>query len=563
MTGKNRDRRRRFYKWATATAVVVSWVALPVLAGTLDDPYRSDPLGLVAHYDMTSDIATGSDSYEVWVCDPVGRAPESDDEIVVGAVRLLDDLTGSYWTTVSTGKYRVSFEPGGVVSAGHPRGCVGAARERSAGEQAAALVFSRTLYPSVGFSGWGTTGVWCYDSTRLWWCRTAFPTNGRYAIVEMSVTWGLSLSGTVHEMGHTFGMPHSFTGLLSVGDPRREYDNLMDVMSGGGQFVAALGTIAPNRYAAGWFGASSVRVFGGGTERVVLDSAPSSAGVQMLVVPSGTVGVWLGLGARTFSAFDQVPKEGVEAYVIDQTGEACGQAEGVCWGPHRRTAPFPVSEGNRLAHVLGPGEGLVWNGVTVTVEGRSGGEFTVLVTDGTTDWFVDDNGNTHEQDINRIAQLGITQGCSTNPPRFCPDQSVTRAEMATFILRTLNMNPTANRTLTFSDVPEGKWYADYVHAFAETGVDMGHNGMWRPTEPLTRLEMAQWLTTAFGHINPTAPTGLFADVEQGHWATVEGLYHTQITRGCSTSPLRYCPDQPVTRAQMASFLTRTLNTRPK
>ncbi len=44
------------------------------------------------------------------------------------------------------------------------------------------------------------------------------------------------------------------------------------------------------------------------------------------------------------------------------------------------------------------------------------------------DHFVDDEGNVHEENINRLAQSGMTPGC--NPPegdRFCPDDVVTRA----------------------------------------------------------------------------------------------------------------------------------------
>ena len=558
------ENRWRVWSRATATAALVALFAAPAFADTLDDPYRSDPLGLIAHYDLTSELAAGSGGYEVWICDPGGGATKSDGETVNAAADALTSLVQPYWAAVSGGAYQVFFEPGGVIPAGHSRGCVTAAAELSAGQQDAALVFHRTAYQTVGFSGWGTPGSWCYDRTRYWWCQTAFPANSRYALVQMSVGWGMFLSATVHEMGHTLGMPHSFTGLLPSGHPAREYDNPMDVVSGGGQFVAALGTVAVNRYAAGWIDPSSVRLFEGGTERVVLDSDPRSDSVQMLVVPSDTEGVWLALNARTVSVFDQVPEEGVEAYVIDQTPGACGQTDGVCWGATRRTIPYPTSNTDPLAHVFQPGGQFTWNGRTVTVDSRSGETFTVTITDGTVrDRFVDDDGSSHEAAINLVAALGITRGCATNPPMFCPDQPVTRAEMAAFVLRALGAgDPAPARTFTFGDVPAGKWYVDYVHAFAETGIDEGRDGLWRPEEPLTRLEMAQWLTAAFGHITPADPIGIFADIGEQHWTTVEGLYRAGITRGCSTTPLMYCPDQPVTRAQMASFLTRTVNTQP-
>jgi len=57
-------------------------------------------------------------------------------------------------------------------------------------------------------------------------------------------------------------------------------------------------------------------------------------------------------------------------------------------------------------------------------------------------------------------------------------------------------------------------------------------------------------------VRPT--TAVFADVPVGHWARgpIEAMYREGITAGCDTSPLRYCPDSVVTRAQMAAFICR-------
>ena len=52
--------------------------------------------------------------------------------------------------------------------------------------------------------------------------------------------------------------------------------------------------------------------------------------------------------------------------------------------------------------------------------------------------FIDDNGSIHEPSIEAIAAAGITLGC--NPPdndRFCPDDPVTRGQMAAFLHRAL------------------------------------------------------------------------------------------------------------------------------
>ena len=52
--------------------------------------------------------------------------------------------------------------------------------------------------------------------------------------------------------------------------------------------------------------------------------------------------------------------------------------------------------------------------------------------------FVDDDDSIFEADIERLAAAGITKGC--NPPtndRFCPDGTVTRGQMAAFLVRAL------------------------------------------------------------------------------------------------------------------------------
>ena len=53
--------------------------------------------------------------------------------------------------------------------------------------------------------------------------------------------------------------------------------------------------------------------------------------------------------------------------------------------------------------------------------------------------------------------------------------------------------------------------------------------------------------------------GIFIDVPINHWAAdwIEQLFNEEITGGCSSNPPRYCPDDAVTRVQMAVFLVWT------
>ena len=178
--------------------------------------------------------------------------------------------------------------------------------------------------------------------------------------------------------------------------------------------------------------------------------------------------------------------------------------------------------------------------------------------------FIDDDGNIHEPDIEAIAALGITLGC--NPPlndRYCPDRTVTRAEMAAFLIRAVdeesNLAPYIG---LFPDVPNGVWYAPYVERLFTLGITQGFNdGTYRPDEAVNRAQMAAFLVRAFDQLDLLGtPTGLFSDVDPDAWyaAYAEVIYSLDITRGCAINPLEYCPLDPVRRDHMASFLARSL-----
>ena len=57
-----------------------------------------------------------------------------------------------------------------------------------------------------------------------------------------------------------------------------------------------------------------------------------------------------------------------------------------------------------------------------------------------------------------------------------------------------------------------------------------------------------------------AQTVVFADVPAAHWAysSIIKIYEAGITSGCGSSPLSYCPENAVTRAEMVVFLERSI-----
>lgn len=166
--------------------------------------------------------------------------------------------------------------------------------------------------------------------------------------------------------------------------------------------------------------------------------------------------------------------------------------------------------------------------------------------------FVDDDGSFHEPDINAIAAVGITTGCG--PSLYCPNSAVTRGEMATLLTRALKLTPVA--TGPFNDIA-GNIHAGNINAIAAVGITTGCAvGAFCPNQSVTREEMASFLVRALSL--PPSSSNPFSDVAGGvHAAAIAAIASAGITTGCA--PARYCPTSPVTRAQIATFLTRALS----
>jgi len=166
--------------------------------------------------------------------------------------------------------------------------------------------------------------------------------------------------------------------------------------------------------------------------------------------------------------------------------------------------------------------------------------------------------------VETIFQLGITGGCSGG--NYCPGNPVTRAQMAVFLLKAkygAAYTPPAC-TGVFGDVPCPGPFTNWIEDLAAKGITGGcGSGNYCPGNTVTRKQMAPFLMkTLYGSSHTPAPcTGIFTDVACPGTFTnwIEELYGLGVTGGCVASPLQYCPDNPNTRAQMAVFLVKTFN----
>lgn len=177
---------------------------------------------------------------------------------------------------------------------------------------------------------------------------------------------------------------------------------------------------------------------------------------------------------------------------------------------------------------------------------------TVLPPGGT---FQDDDGNIHEGNIEAIHAAGVTQGCS--PTQYCPTPPLTREQMAAFLDRSLTLPTTAQDH--FSD-DDSSPFEDSINRVAAAGISLGcAPGRFCPGVAVTRAEMASFLARALAL--SASPTDHFTDDDGSPFeADIDSLATAGVTLGCDAS--RYCPQGAVTRAEMASFVARSLGLDP-
>jgi spore germination protein YaaH len=166
-------------------------------------------------------------------------------------------------------------------------------------------------------------------------------------------------------------------------------------------------------------------------------------------------------------------------------------------------------------------------------------------------WFTDIVFNQFRSDILWIAERGITAGCGED--LFCPNSSVTRGQMAAFLVRALRL-PAASRDYFTDD--EGSIFEDAINRLAAARITGGCSGTrFCPGSAISRGQMAAFLVRAF-HLGPP-PRDYFTDDERSLFeGDINRLAAAGIASGCGGS--RFCPGSAVNRGQMAAFLRRAL-----
>ncbi len=116
----------------------------------------------------------------------------------------------------------------------------------------------------------------------------------------------------------------------------------------------------------------------------------------------------------------------------------------------------------------------------------------------------------------------------------------------------------SSRTVIYSDVPSALWSAPWINQLGIDGIALPcETNKFCPDKIVTRADLAIMLGRAkYGPTIPSYTSSVFSDLPltspAGPWA--QKLYTDKITSGCNASPLNFCPNNEVTRAQLAVFL---------
>ena len=179
--------------------------------------------------------------------------------------------------------------------------------------------------------------------------------------------------------------------------------------------------------------------------------------------------------------------------------------------------------------------------------------------------FVDDDGNLHEGNIEAIAADGITTGC--NPPtndRYCPATTVTRGQMAAFLVRAADLPATGT---DFYHDDDASVFENDINRLAAAGITKGCNPPAKdhfcPDSKVTRGQIAAFLVRAFAYIDDGGGDLFIDDNGSIFESDIDKLGTAGVTVGCNPPANdRYCPTDNVRRDQIASFLARALDLDP-
>lgn len=179
-------------------------------------------------------------------------------------------------------------------------------------------------------------------------------------------------------------------------------------------------------------------------------------------------------------------------------------------------------------------------------------------------------GASYESAVSWMISSGITRGCDER--LFCPDSDTSRQQFVTFLWRSAG-RPSASRSGSdaFVDVAEGSYADEAIGWAVETGITTGcvsgapgGAGWWFcPTDPVTRAQVATFLYRFVGRSRDPGPGGEsgFVDVDPHNYYAPAVAWIVKYQIAAGCEADMFCPYEKVSRAEVATSIHRTA-TRP-
>ncbi len=326
-----------------------------------------------------------------------------------------------------------------------------------------------------------------------------------------------------HELGHTLGLGHSDQA-ASPHDTCR-----------GDEAAAQMRSIVQNRTTLGTDDQDAIRwLYGDGGNHCAVTGPASASGISP-AFGSSAGGTSVTISGSNFASNATVSIGGSAATVTSST--------------------LTSIVATASAHAVGKADVVVTNPATApsTLTGAFFYDFADVPPS-----------NPFHPFVVKLFLDSIAAGCSGT--LYCPTSSVTRGQMAVFLLKSKGgaaYTPPACIAALFTDVPCSNGFAAWINEMSVRDITAGCGfGAFCPNDPVTRAQMAVFLLrTSDGatYTPPPCTTAPFSDVpcSSAYSPWIQELVARGITSGCGSGD--YCPNSPVTRQQMAALLVITFS----
>lgn len=195
----------------------------------------------------------------------------------------------------------------------------------------------------------------------------------------------------------------------------------------------------------------------------------------------------------------------------------------------------------------------------ITILRNSNSYYTVVKSNKT---YGDIGGHWARSTVDLLASKLIITGTSNTA--FSPEQSITRAEFAALVIRSLGLAPVSGKS-AFRDVNASAWYADVVNTAAAAGLISGYeDGSFKPDSPVTRQEIALVLSKAMKFTGKTLNANAAALAKFKDSAFIPAWSRTAVSEMAAEGIVQgnpdgsFAPELPATRAEAATMLERAL-----